>query len=56
MTKKYKKLTNKIVDEILLDRHIKRLGDYSGVDTKIQWLCLIDDCGYEWNGMQYHIQ
>jgi len=45
----YVKLTNEYVDEQLINRNIKRLGDCIGSLTKITFKCLIDNCGYIWD-------
>jgi hypothetical protein len=42
------KLTNEIIDERLIDRNIKRVGNYSGADTKIDFQCLVEDCNNIW--------
>jgi predicted Zn-ribbon and HTH transcriptional regulator len=39
-------LTNKIVDQRLVGRPIRRIGDYINAQTKIPWACL--DCGNIW--------
>ena len=48
-----KKLTNKIVDKKILKRKIKRVDDYTGNHSKINWLCLI--CNHVWVAMPYSI-
>jgi hypothetical protein len=44
------KQDNDIVDQRLLvvNRQIKRLGNYINIDTKISWECLINKCGNIW--------
>ena len=43
-----KKLTNEVVDQKLIGRNIKRLDNYVGGHSPINWLCLIDTCNYVW--------
>lgn len=40
-------LTNDIVDDRLIGRNIKRIGQYINAHTKINWQCLI--CDYRWD-------
>lgn len=41
------RLTNKTVDNKIIGRNIKRVGEVIGRHTKILWKCLIDE--YEWS-------
>jgi hypothetical protein len=50
-----KKITNKEVDELLINRPIKRLGEYINKKTKIKFQCLIEDCNYIWTTAPYSI-
>lgn len=43
------KLTNKAVDDRLYNRKIKRLDNYIDIDTKINFQCLVQSCGYTWS-------
>ena len=47
------KLTHEIIDERIIDRPIKRLGDYVSAQTKIEWGC--KTCGHEWKTTPTHI-
>jgi hypothetical protein len=49
------KLTNEYVDELLLNRNLKRLEDYIDCNTKIKFKCLIDNCRYIWSSKPYSI-
>jgi hypothetical protein len=42
-----KKLTNAIIDQRLLGRGIKRIGNYTGSNTPIAFLC--EKCNYKWD-------
>jgi len=48
MIKKLNKLSNKIVDERLKDRNIKRLEEFINCRTKISFQCLVEGCNYIW--------
>jgi hypothetical protein len=41
-------LNNKMIDERLVNRNIKRLGDCINNRTKIPFLCLIESCNCKW--------
>lgn len=41
-------INNKIIDERLIGRPIKRLGNYVSSNTKIEFKCLIESCSYIW--------
>jgi len=43
-----KKLNNKIIDEKLINRNIKRVGNYINNKTKIDFQCLIENCNHVW--------
>jgi hypothetical protein len=51
------KLSNEIIDARLLEtgRAIKRLGNYIGIDTKINFECLISECGFIWLATPYNV-
>jgi len=46
-----RRLNNNIIDERLMPLHIKRLTDYNIVDKTAKFLCLIEDCHYEWTAL-----
>jgi hypothetical protein len=50
-----KKLTNDIVDQRLIGRNIKRLGNYSNISTKIEFQCLINSCQNVWKAIPQNI-
>lgn len=41
-------LTNDEVDQLLLERPIKRISDYKGANTLTLLRCLVEGCGHEW--------
>jgi hypothetical protein len=41
-------IDNKSVDERLIDRNIRRIGDVKGTNNKIEWGCNVEGCGYIW--------
>jgi predicted transport protein len=43
------KLNNKVIDEKLINRNIKRIGNYVNNHTEIDFECLVNTCGYIWN-------
>lgn len=52
---KNEKLTNEIVDVRLINRNIKRVGNYINSRTKINFKCLIINCDFEWMTTPHHI-
>jgi hypothetical protein len=50
-----RKLTNEIVDQKLIGRNIKRLGNYIDTRTKIEFECLVFGCEYKWITLPYKI-
>jgi hypothetical protein len=49
------RLTNEIIDQRLVGRGIKRLGECKGSRTKTLWGCLKESCGFEWQASPNHI-
>jgi hypothetical protein len=49
------KLTNEIIDQRLLNRPIKRLGNVINKDINILFKCLIDDCRKEWLASPHNV-
>lgn len=43
-----KKLTNEIIDQRLIGKNIKRIGDYTNKRTKIECRCLVEGCNNTW--------
>jgi hypothetical protein len=41
-------LSNQEIDEKLLNRSIKRIGDYISILVPIEWQCTIESCKYNW--------
>jgi predicted nucleic acid-binding Zn-ribbon protein len=46
-------LSNKIIDERMQDRTVKRVGDYKSIHIKISWLCLV--CNHKWLATPSHV-
>jgi len=44
-------LNNEIIDEKLLNRNIKRLGNYINCKTKVTFQCLKENCNYIWDSL-----
>jgi hypothetical protein len=55
--RKYIKWSNELIDEKLKEdnRPIKRIGNYGGIETPIDFLCLIDECQCIWKARLYSI-
>lgn len=48
-------INNSYIDQKLIGRNIKRIGDYVNSDTKIKFRCSIEYCQYEWDSTPYHV-